>query len=82
MKSDGVVVFVQPRALRPPEAGKYIAGTRGLIESPMRGLKYKLIGGSRAVLIEELDRYLESLPDETGPRREAHQATAARRETV
>ena len=77
------VLFLRPRALRPPAAGAYLSTTSGNIEFLFRtgALKYKLIAGVRVVLVEELDRYIESLPDETGPRREPKQATKARRTT-
>jgi len=42
-------------------------------------LKYKLIAGVRVVLREELDNYVENLPDDTGKLNEPRQATLARR---
>jgi hypothetical protein len=76
-----VQLFLRPRALRPPAAADYLGTTPGNIEAMMRSgvLRYKLVAGVRVVMVEELDRYIESLPDETGPRLEPVAATAARR---
>lgn len=62
------VLFLRPRALRPPEAAKYIAGTAGLIEQLWRDglLPYRLVGGVRVALIEDLDAYLDGLEKKTG----------------
>ncbi len=79
--SPTVPLFLRPRALRPPAAADYLGTTPGHIEALMRSgdLHYKLIAGVRVVTVEELDRYIESLPDATGKLHEPRQATLARR---
>jgi hypothetical protein len=71
---------LSPRGLRPPTAALYIGGTAGLIEQLWREgtIPYRLVGGVRVALIEDLDAYLDSLPKQTGKRREPVAATAAR----
>jgi hypothetical protein len=78
--SPGIPLFLRPRALRPPAAADYLGTTPGNIEALMRTgvLRYKLIAGVRIVMVEELDRYIESLPDATGKLHEPRQATLAR----
>ena len=82
--SPGIPLFLRPRALRPPAAAEYLGTTPGNIEALMRSgvLKYKLIAGVRVVMTEELDRYIESLPDETGKLHEPRQATLARKKAA
>src|SRR5258708_3092954 len=74
---------VWPRAMRPPLAALYIGGTAGLIEQLWRDgeLPYKLVGGTRVALIEDLDKYVGSLEKKTGKLSERHPiaATEARR---
>ncbi len=75
------VPCVWPRALRPDLAASYLSTTPGNVEFLMRtgALKYKLIAGVRVVLREELDNYVENLPDDTGKLNEPRQATLARK---
>jgi hypothetical protein len=77
-----IVFSLSPRGLRPPAAALYIGGTAGLIEQLWRDglLPYRLVGGVRVALIEDLDQYLDSLPRQTGKLREPVAATQARRE--
>jgi hypothetical protein len=72
------VLSLRPRALRPPEAAKYIAGTAGLIEQLWRDglLPYVLVGGVRVALVEDLDAYLDSLEKKTGKLTERHPVAA------
>lgn len=81
---DSARIFLQPRALRPPEAAAYLGTTPGNIEALMRSgdLHYKLIAGVRVVMVEELDRYIESLPDATGKLHEPRLATLARKKVA
>jgi len=76
--SPGVPLFLRPRALRPPAAADYLGTTPGNIEALMRSgdLKFKLVAGVRVVLVEELDRYIESLPDATGALHDRHPVAA------
>jgi hypothetical protein len=79
----GVQLFLRPRALRPPAAAAYIGGSLGLIEQLWRDglLPYRLVGGVRVALIEDLDAYLDSLEKKTGKLSDRHPvaATAARK---
>jgi len=79
--SPGVPLFLRPRALRPPAAAAYIGGTAGLIEQLWRDgeLPYRLVGGVRVVLVEDLDAYLDGLEKKTGKLHEPRQATLARK---
>jgi len=74
---------VWPRAMRPPLAALYIGGTSGLVEQLWRDglLPFRLVGGVRVALIEDLDAYLNSLEKKTGKLSERHPvaATEARR---
>jgi len=45
-------------------------------------IPYRLVGGVRVALIEDLDAYLDSLPKQTGKLREPIAATQARREAA
>ncbi len=76
-----IMLSLSPRGLRPPAAGLYIGGTAGLIEQLWRDgtIPYRLVGGVRVALIEDLDAYLDSLPKQTGKLREPIAATEARR---
>ena len=77
-----IVLSLSPRGLRPPAAALYIGGTSGLIEQLWREgtIPYRLVGGVRVALIEDLDQYLDSLPRQTGQLREPVAATQARRQ--
>jgi len=79
-------LFIRPRAFRPPEAAVYLSTTAGNIEALMRSgdLRYKLIAGVRVVAVQELDRYFDSLPDQSGKLTERHPvaATEARKATA
>jgi hypothetical protein len=70
-----------PRAMRPPLAALYVGGTSGLIEQLWRDglLPYRLVGGVRVVLREDLDKYLDRLEEKTGKLNEPRQATLARK---
>jgi hypothetical protein len=72
---------VWPRAMRPPLASLYVGGTAGLIEQLWRDglLPYRLVGGVRVALREDLDKYLDRLEEKTGKLREPIAATEARR---
>jgi len=78
------MLSLRPRGLRPPTAAAYIGGTAGLIEQLWRDgtIPYRLVGGVRVALIEDLDAYLDSLPKQTGKLREPIAATQARREAA
>jgi hypothetical protein len=58
-----IMLSLSPRGLRPPAAALYIGGTAGLIEQLWRDgfLPYRLVGGVRVGLVEDLDAYLDSL---------------------
>jgi hypothetical protein len=45
-------------------------------------LRYKLIAGVRVVTVEELDRFIDSLPDQTGKLNEPIAATEARKKAA
>jgi hypothetical protein len=79
-----IVLFLRPRGLRPPAASAYIGGTPGLIEQLWRDgeLPYRLVGGVRVALVEELDAFLDSLPKQHGKLREPVAATQAKRGRV
>ncbi len=79
-----IMLSLRPRGLRPPTAAAYIGGTAGLIEQLWRDgtIPYRLVGGVRVALIEDLDAYLDSLPKQTGKLREPIAATQARREAA
>ena len=57
-----------PRAMRPPMAALYIGTTPFGIEELMRNgtLPFKVVGQSRVIMREELDRYIETVPPQTG----------------
>jgi hypothetical protein len=66
-----LVLHVRPRALRPVAAAAYLGTTPFAIEELWRSgkLKYRQIGGPdgpRVSTIQQLDEYLESLPEKTG----------------
>jgi len=69
--------------MRPPLAALYIGGTSGLVEQLWRDelLPFRLVGGVRVALIEDLNAYLNSLEKKTGKLSERHPiaATEARR---
>jgi len=75
------MLSLSPRGLRPPTAALYIGGTAGLIEQLWRDgtIPYRLVGGVRVVLREDLDTYLDSLEKKTGKLNEPRQATLARK---
>ena len=63
-----IVISVRPRACRPPQAAAYLGCTPGLIEDLWRDgiLPFRILGGQRVVDVEDLDKYFESLPKQTG----------------
>lgn len=67
--------------LRITEAADCIGAKPGHIEAAMRNglLPFRMVGGERIVSPEDLRKYFDSLPVETGPRREPVAATKARR---
>ena len=67
--------------LRVPEASAMIGATNGYIEQVMRDgiLPYRMIGGTRVIALEDLKTHFESIPKESGKRREPVAATEARR---
>jgi len=58
-----------------------IGATPGYIEQQMRDgvLPYRMIGGTRVIAVEDLKNHFDSIPKETGKRREPIAATEARR---
>jgi hypothetical protein len=58
-----------------------IGATPGYIEQAMRDgtLPYRMVGGTRVVALEDLKAHFDSIPKETGKRREPVAATEARR---
>jgi len=78
ISSPTVPLFLRPRALRPPDAAAYIGGTAGLIEQLWRDglLPYRLVGGVRVTLIEDLDAYLDSLEKTAGKLFDRHPVAA------
>ncbi len=69
---------VWPRAMRPPLAALYIGGTSGLVEQLWRDglLPFRLVGGVRVALIEDLDDYLNSLEKKSGKLSDRHPVAA------
>lgn len=67
--------------MRPDLACLYIGGTPGLVEQLWRDgkLPYRLVGGVRVALREDLDAYLDSLEKKTGRLSEPTAASEARR---
>ena len=63
-----IVISVRPRAFRPPQAALYLGCTANLIEDLWRDgiLPFRILGGQRVVDVQDLDRYFESLPKQTG----------------
>jgi hypothetical protein len=63
-----VVISIRPRALRPPAAAAYLGCTPNLIEDLWRDgiLPFRILGGQRVVDVQDLDKYFESLPKQTG----------------
>ena len=61
-----------------------IGATNGYIEQAMRNgdLPYRMIGGTRVIALEDLKAHFDSIPKETGKRREPVAATVARREAA
>jgi hypothetical protein len=84
--SSSIQLFLRPRALRPVAAAAYIGGTPGLIEQLWRDgeLPYRLVGGVRVALLEDLDAYLDSLEKKTGALVHRHPvaATEARKQAA
>jgi excisionase family DNA binding protein len=66
--------------LRVPEASAMIGATNGYIEQAMRdgSLSYRMVGGTRVIALEDLKAHFESIPKETGKRREPIAATQSR----
>jgi len=58
-----------------------IDATPGYIEQQMRDglLPYRMVGGTRVIALEDLKAHFDSIPKETGKRREPVAATDARR---
>lgn len=67
--------------LRVPDAAHLIGSTPGFIETQLRSgvLPYRMIGQERIIAYEDLRKFFESIPVETGSRREPVQATRARK---
>jgi hypothetical protein len=57
-----------------------IGATNGYIEQAMRdgSLSYRMVGGTRVIALEDLKAHFESIPKETGKRREPIAATQSR----
>ena len=57
-----------PRGMRPNIAAHYLGCTPFHIEELMRNgiLPFRILGGQRVVDVEDLDKYFESLPKQTG----------------
>ncbi len=66
--SPTVVLSLRPRGLRPPAAAAYLGCTPFAIEEAMRSgaLRFRIVGGSRVVAIEDLDKYFESIQPQIG----------------
>lgn len=67
--------------LRVPDAAVMIGATPGYVEQQMRDgvLPYRMVGGTRVIALEDLKAHFDSIPKETGKRREPVAATEARR---
>lgn len=54
--------------LRPPAAAAYLGSTPFHVEELMRDgiLLFRFVGGARVISIEDLDKYFESIPKQTG----------------
>ncbi len=67
--------------VRPPDAADLIGATPGYIEQQMRDglLPYRMVGGTRVIAVEDLKAHFDSIPKETGKRREPVAATQARK---
>jgi excisionase family DNA binding protein len=70
--------------LRVPDAAELIGATNGYIEQQMRdgSLPYRMVGGTRVIAVEDLKAHFDSIPKQSGKRREPIAATAARREAA
>jgi excisionase family DNA binding protein len=68
LKSQSITLAIAPRCLRPPAAAIYLGTTPFYIEELMRNgeLPFVLIGGARVVTIEALNKYVDSLPVQSG----------------
>ena len=66
--SPTVMVVLRPRGLRPPAAAAYLGTTPFAIEEAMRDgrLHFRVIGGSRVIAVEDLDKLFESIEIQTG----------------
>jgi hypothetical protein len=58
-----------------------IGATNGYVEQVLRDglLPYRMIGGTRVIALEDLKAHFDSIPKETGKRREPVAATEARK---
>jgi hypothetical protein len=58
-----------------------IGATPGYVELQMRDgkLPYRMVGGTRVIAVEDLKAHFDSIPAESGKRREPVAATEARR---
>jgi excisionase family DNA binding protein len=64
-----------------PEAALLIGATNGYVEQALRdgALPYRMVGGTRVIALEDLKTHFDSIPKETGKRREPTKASEARR---
>ncbi len=62
------MLSIQPKCLRPPACAAYLGCTPFAIEELMRDctLPFVLIGGARVVTVEALNKYVDSLPAQSG----------------
>ena len=67
--SNAVVhVQITPRALRPPAIAAMCGCTPFAIEEAMRdgSLKFKMIGGARVCTPEQIEEWLDNIPEQLG----------------
>lgn len=63
-----LTLYLHPLGLRPPAAAAYLGTTPFHIEELMRdgALPFRIVGGARVIAIEDLDKYFEAIPKQTG----------------
>jgi hypothetical protein len=63
-----VTLYLRPRGLRPPAAAAHLGTTAFTIEDAWRDgtLEYRVIGGARVSTIEQLDKWFDSHPEQSG----------------
>ena len=63
-----VTLHLRQLGLRPPASAAYLGTTPFHIEELMRDgvLPFRIVGGARVIAIEDLDKYFESIPKQTG----------------